>query len=280
TVSSTATVTALTGSVTFYVETFDSQGNLDLGATLGSVAVTPTASGNEGGTASLKVAIPGGMGSGKVGAFYGGDTSYLASWSSLAALTTTSTLSICPGAVTLYPGQSGLTFKTSGGVGATTLNIVSDSTCAVVAQQEVCSSFDAAGVVFTAGPAPGTVVVAATDADDSEVRATVTVAGSADAGGPLPDAGCSSIEDGGVTDAGAIPDATAAVDATGPKTTPVDSGEVDAGTAPGASKKNGCSCSTVGERGDRAGAGWGGALLGLAAFGWRRRKAQRRAEDA
>jgi MYXO-CTERM domain-containing protein len=273
TVSSTATVTALTGSVTFYVETFDSQGNLDLGATLGSVAVTPTASGSEGGTASLKVAIPGGMGSGKVGAFYGGDTSYLASWSSLSALTTTSTLSICPGAVTLYPGETGLTFKTSGGVGATTLNIVSDSTCAVVGQVPVCSSFDAAGVVFTAGPAAGTVVIAATDADDSEVRATVTVAGSADSGAPLPDAGCASVEDGGVADAGAgdgaITDATAGADATGPHTTPVEGGDGDAGTLPGASKKNGCSCSAVGEGSDLA-----GALLGLVAFGWRRRKAQ------
>ena len=186
TVASTATITALTGQVTFYVETFDSQGNIDLGATLGSVALTPSASGNEGGTASLKVAIPGGMGTGKVGAFYGGDTNYLASWSALSSLSTTSTLAICPTAITLYPGQTGLTFKTTGGVGKTTLNIVSDSTCGVVSQQEVCSSFDSAGVVFTAGPADGTVVIAATDGDNSEVRATVTVAGSSDSGAPLP----------------------------------------------------------------------------------------------
>jgi subtilase family serine protease len=262
TVSSTATVTALTGSVTFYVETFDSQGNIDLGATLGSVPLTPSASGNEGGTASLKVAIPGGMGTGKVGAFYGGDTSYLASWSSLAALTTTSTLAICPSAVTLYPGQSGLKFKISGGVGATTFNIVSDSTCGLVGMQEVCSSFDTAGLVFTAGPAEGTVVIEAADADGSSVRTTVTVAGSADSGAPLPNTGCGSAGDGGIVDAG---DA-----GTGPTTTPVDSGDADAGTQPGASK-GGCSCSAAGEGGDLAGLGLGGAMLGLVAFGWRRR---------
>lgn len=264
TVSSTATVTALTGSVTFYVETFDSQGNLDLGATLGSVALTPSASGNEGGTASLKVAIPGGMGTGKVGAFYGGDTSYLASWSTLASLTTTSTLAICPAAITLSPGQKGLTFKTTGGVGATTFNIVSDSTCAVVGMTELCSTLDDTGV-FIAGPADGTVVIEATDVDDSEVRSTVTVAGStdggADSGAPLPNTGCGSVGDGGIADA-------AVTDATGPTTTPVDSGE-DAGT--GTSKSGGCSCSAAGERSDLAGAGWGGALLGLVAFGWRRR---------
>jgi len=260
TVSSTATVTALTGSVTFYVQTFDSQGNIDLGATLGSVPLTPSTSGTEGGTASLKVAIPGGMGTGKVGAFYGGDTSYLASWSSLSPLTTTSTLAICPTKATLYPGQKGLTFKTSGGIGATTFNIVSDSTCAVVAMQEVCSTLDDAGVL-TAGPADGTVVIEATDVDDSEARATVTVAGSSDSGAPLPSTGCGG-GDGGISDA-------AVTDATGPTTTPVDSGELDGGTE--SSKKGGCSCSAAGERSDLAGLGWGGAMLGLVAFGWRRR---------
>jgi len=265
TVSSTATVTALTGSVTFYVETFDSQGNLDLGATLGSVALTPSTSGNEGGTASLKVAIPGGLGKGKVGAFYGGDISYLASWSSLSSLTTTSTLGICPTAVTLVPGQKGLTFKTSGGIGATTFNIVSDSTCSspALGMEPVCSSIDPAGA-FIAGPADGTVVIEVTDVDDSEVRATVTVAGGTDGGtdggAPLPNTGCGG-GDGGIADA-------AVTDATGPTTTPVDSGE-DAGT--GTSKSGGCSCSAAGERSDLAGAGWGGALLGLVAFGWRRR---------
>lgn len=261
----TATVTALTGSVTFYVETFDSQGNLDLGATLGSVAITPSTSGNEGGTASLKAAIPGGMGTGKVGAFYGGDTSYLASWSSLSLLHTSSTLAICPTAITLAPNQKGLTFKVSGGIGATTFNIVSDSTCAVVGMADICSTLDDKGV-FTAGPADGTVVIEATDVDDSEVRATVTVAGAtdggADSGAPLPNTGCGS-GDGGISDA-------AVTDATGPTTTPVDSGELDAGTQPGAGK-SGCSCSSIGERSDLAGVGWGGALLGLVAFGWRRR---------
>jgi hypothetical protein len=265
TVTSTATVTALTGSVTFYVETFDSQGNIDLGATLGSVAITPSTSGNEGGKASLKVAIPGGMGTGKVGAFYGGDTSYLASWSSLSSLSTKSTLAICPTAITLAPNQPGLTFKVSGGIGATTFNIVSDSTCGVVGMTELCSNVDDKGV-FTAGPADGTVVIEATDVDNSEVRATVTVAGGtdggADSGAPLPNTGCGS-GDGGIADA-------AVTDATGPTTTPVDSGELDAGTPP-ASKSGGCSCSSMGERSDLAGVGWGGALLGLVAFGWRRR---------
>jgi len=261
TVSSTATVTALAGSVTFYVETFDSQGNIDLGATLGSVAITPSTSGNEGGTASLKAAIPGGLGTGKVGAFYGGDTSYLASWSPLSLLHTSSTLAICPSAATVATGQKGLKFKTTGGIGATTFNVVSDSTCGALGTTQVCSTLDTTGA-FIAGPAAGTVVIEATDVDDSEVQATVTVVGGgdggADSGAPLPIPSCSS--DGGISDAAAD---------TGPTTTPVDSGDLDAGA--GASKSGGCSCTTAGERSDLAGAGWGGMLLGLVAFGWRRR---------
>ncbi|MGD0524516.1 MAG: protease pro-enzyme activation domain-containing protein [Polyangiaceae bacterium] len=263
TVSSMATMTTLTGSVTFYVETFDSQGNLDLGATLGSVPVTPSTSGNEGGTASLTVAIPGGLGTGKVGAFYGGDIDYLASWSPLSALTTTSTLAICPAAITLASGQKGLTFKATGGVGATTFNIVSDSTCSVVGMAELCSTLDSSGA-FTAGPADGTVVIEVTDTDNSEARATVTVVsadGGTDGGATLPVTGCGS-SDGGIADA--------AVDATGPTTTPVDASDADAGTQPPASK-GGCSCSTTGEGSDLADLGLGGAMLGLVAFGWRRR---------
>ncbi|HEY5243116.1 MAG TPA: MYXO-CTERM sorting domain-containing protein, partial [Polyangiaceae bacterium] len=99
------------------------------------------------------------------------------------------------------------------------------------------------------------------DVDDSEVRATVTVAGGSDSGAPLPNTGCGS-GDGGISDA-------AVTDATGPTTTPVDSGELDAGTE--SSKKGGCSCSAAGERSDLAGVGWAGAMLGLVAFGWRRR---------
>jgi len=127
---------------------------------------------------------------------------------------------------------------------------------------EVCSTLDDTGT-FIAGPAAGTVVIEATDVDDSEVQATVTVVGGtdggADGGAPLPIPSCSS-GDGGISDA--------ATD-TGPTTTPVDSGELDAGTE--ASKSGGCSCSEAGERSDLAGVGWGGALLGLVAFGWRRR---------
>jgi lysozyme len=77
---------------------------------------------------------------------------------------------------------------------------------------------------------------------------------------------------GGKTDGGTAGDAGgSSSDAAGPTTTPVDSGELDAGAQPGASKSGGCSCSATGERSDLAGVGWGGALLGLVAFGWRRR---------
>jgi MYXO-CTERM domain-containing protein len=155
-----------------------------------------------------------------------------------------------------------LKFKTTGGVGATAFNIVSDSTCAP-GTQENCSSFDPTSGELTAGSIDGTVVLEVVDADNSAARAIVTVAGSADSGAPLPNTGCgSAAEDGGIADA-------AVTDATGPTTTPVDSG-ADAGAPPAASK-GGCSCSAVGERSDLAGIGWGGALLGLVAFGWRRR---------
>jgi subtilase family serine protease len=256
TVASTAKTTGMTGTVSFYFETFDANGNIDLGGTLGTVPITPTTSGNEGGTASLKTQAPAGLkGSAKIGAFYGGDVHYLASWSALDAVSATSNLAICPTAVTLLPSQTGFVFQTTGGVPPINFSVTNDNTCARVNHQEVCSSFD--GGVFTAGPTAGTATVVALDQYEAYVTATVTVAGNADAGTPLPTVSC-------VPDAGAdasldaTADATAAGDASG------DGGETPAAT------KGGCGCVAAGDGGGAL-AGWSGVLLGLAALGLRRR---------
>lgn len=263
TVASTATSTPLTGNVTFYFETFTSQGTIDLGGTLGSVSLTPTTSGPEGGTASLTATVPSGAtGAAKIGAFYAGDVHYLASWSALTATTATSTLSLCPTAVTLAPSTSGLTFQTIGGVPPVSLSIQNDSTCGPAASGHgfVCSSFSDAGV-FTAGPEPGTAQILAIDTDNAEAVATVTV--EADAGAGVPAVSCSGDAgaDAGPSDASVGPiDATTGADAAGGN-----------GAGPGASS-SGCGCVTAGTGGGLAGAGWAATLVGLVALRVRRRR--------
>jgi hypothetical protein len=262
TVASMATTTGLTGSVTFYYETFDAMGNIDLGGTLGSVALTPSTSGNEGGTASLEATAPSGLtGQSKVGAVYGGDVHYLASWSALSAVTAKPTLTICPAAVTMAPGQTGLTFTTAGGTPPISLSIGDDTTCTFANHKSACSTLDDAGV-FTAGPMPGTVTVTAIDQDEAYVNSTITVKGTPVDGGSPPQFSCT--PDAGAADGGA----DAALDATASTTVADAAG--DAGSEP-PSSKGGCGCVTAGGSETMAAAGWGGVLVGLAAFCSRRR---------
>ena len=266
TVASTATANAMTGSVTFYFETFDTMGNLDLGGTLGSVAVTPSTSGNEGGTATLTAQVPGGAtGTAKIGAFFGGDVHYLASWSTLSSASEKSTLAMCPQTTTLAPGQTGLTFTTTGGVPPVTFSIGNDSTCAPYTppdggrRSEVCSTIDADSGAFKAGPTGGQTQVIALDHDFSYVTSTVNVTDGGAAQPIIP--GCTSPSDAG-TDA-AIVDA-----ATGE---PLDA-STDGGPAASDTTKSGCGCIAAGEP---VGAGIPataatGLLLGLAALVRRR----------
>ena len=277
TVASTATTNALSGSVTFYFETFDAMGNVDLSGTLGAATITPSATSAEGGTATLMAKAPAGllqadaglMGGAKIGAVYGGDTHYLASWSSLAAVTGTSNLSICPQSVTLEPTQTGFQFMATGGTAPISWTIGNDGTCARVNKMLVCSTIDDAGV-FTAGPTVGTAEVLAFDSNEAYISATVTVAGTADGGAPLPapcmpalDAGSdASIADGGGLDA----TMDAAMDAPGI--------EHDASEEGGSSSTSNGSCGCVAVGADSnavVGGPLGLALMGLAAAGRRRR---------
>jgi MYXO-CTERM domain-containing protein len=285
TVASKATSNALTGDVTFYFETFDNMGNPDLSGVLGSVPITPSTSGNagnEGGTASLTAKAPAGLlqadagltGGSKIGAIYGGDLHYLASWSALQQVTATATLSVCPAAVTLEPLQTGFKFLANGGSPPVQWGIYNDSTCARETitgpdggptRVELCSSINDAGV-FTAGPAQGVAQVIAFDSNSAYTSAYVTVAGTADGGAPLPaacqppvaDAGADASTDAGASDSGSE-DATAETDAT-----------ADGGSSKGGGS-SGCSCTTAGGQGGTALGGLGGALLGLAAVARRRR---------
>ncbi len=284
TVASKATSNALTGDVTFYFETFDAMGNPDLSGVLGSVAITPSTSGNEGGTAQLMAKAPAGLlqadaglnGGLKIGAIYGGDTHYLASWSALSQVTATSTLAICPASVTLEPLQTGFKFLANGGSAPIGWGIYNDSTCARETvpgpdggptRVEVCSSINDAGV-FTAGPAAGVAQVVAFDSNSAYTSAYVTVAGAADGGAALPP-GCQAMvtdagTDASASDSGSEQDATTELDATF--------------NDDGGSSKNGgssgCGCVTAGAQegaGGTALGGFGGALLGLAAMVRRKR---------
>ena len=285
TVASSATSNSLTGDVTFYFETFDSMGNVNLTGVLGSVAITASTSGNEGGTAQLMAKAPAGMlqadagltGGGKIGAIYGGDNHYLASWSALQQVTATSNLAICPEAVTMEPYQTGFQFTASGGSPPYVWSTGNDSTCTRVTvpgpdggptRKELCSSISDAGV-FTAGPVPGVTQVIVTDSNYGYVSASATIAGTADGGAPLPK-GC--VPEGGAeagadastaADSGSVEDATAAC--------PHGDCAIDDGGNGAAGKgSSGCGCVTAGGEGRTLYGGLGGALLGLALMARRR----------
>jgi MYXO-CTERM domain-containing protein len=263
TISSQATSTPLTGSVTFYYETFDDEGGIDLGGTLGTATIMATSTGTEGATATLTAKAPGGYtGAGKIAAFYGGDIHYLSSWSTLSAIKGTSSIQVCPTEVTILPLQTGLTITTSGGAPPVSLSIVSDSTCMREklpdgGRLELCSTLSDAGV-FTAGPTTGQAIVAAIDQYSAYAYSTINVAGSADAGTPLPVTSCNG--DAGL-DAGGASDATVITDA--------QTGDSGGGAEPSSSK--GCSCETAGIEHAEGGAWLGVGLLGLVGFARRRR---------
>ncbi len=260
TVTSRAMANATTGSVTFYFVA-SGDGGVGVSGTLGVSEVTDSmSSGVEGGTASLTARAPGGFdGSGvQIGAFYGGDPHYLASWSSLSSMSGTSTLAICPTAVTLEVGQSGFTFTTTGGRGPIQWDVQADNTCLKENEQIVCSSID--GGVFAAGPTAGSATVVAIDQDDSYSTSVVTiVAAGADGALPsLPAIACGS--DAGEADSPSQPpssDADATADA------PVDASDESGSHS---SDSSACSCSAAGA--DSRGTDWGwaaGVLLAISA---------------
>jgi hypothetical protein len=283
TVASTATSTALTGSVTFYFETFDSMGNMDLSGVLGSAAIVPSTSGNEGGTAQLTAKAPAGLlqadaglsGGAKIGAIYGGDIHYLASWSALSQVSATSSLAICPGALTLQPLQTGFQFQATGGTPPISWAIYDDTTCARetvtlpdggTTHQEVCSSITDTGV-YTAGPAAGVAQVIAYDSNDAYTSAYVTV--SADAGATLPSPCPPPVMDAGPGDAGdAGEPGDAGADAAGP---PPDAAADGGPTGESGPAGGGCGCVTAGAEDGAALAGLQVALLGLFAMARRKR---------
>ncbi len=159
-VSSTATVTALTGSVTSYVQTFDYKATSISGST-GSVDTSrPARPASERGTGVAQGRHPlARMGTGKAGAFYGG------SWSSYCGLA-----AVALGADHLHPGH--LPHQGHAGPGpegpralqdqrrhrrCRPFNIVEDPDERRRWAARVCSTLDDAGGLLPAGPVDGTV---------------------------------------------------------------------------------------------------------------------------
>jgi hypothetical protein len=272
TVASKATANAMTGEVTFY---FQVPGAAGIAGTVGSAAITPSsASGGEGGTASLQAAVPGGLhGSGAViGAFYGGDAHYLGSWSAGSPVNGASTLAVCPTDVTLATGQT-VAFTASGGAPGVQWAIERDTTCAPETQQIRCSSISAG--VFTAGPRAGTATVVAIDPYDSYAIAQVTVVGAGvDGSAPPPMVSC----DAGAGEADGSTDASGTLDASeGDAHAPPTAGDAeteDAAAGPHDSSGHGCACWMGAGRGEAIPGALGGGLV-LAACAMRRRRRSR-----
>ena len=268
-VASSSAAHPMTGTVTFYSET-PADGGIDTSGTLGTVPLSPSASPTQGGMASITVQAPGGFnGSGStVWAFYGGDASHLASWSSAASARASSDLAICPVAVTLAAGQAGFVFTTTGGASPIAWHIRSDRTCGFEGDPLVCSAISSGGV-FTAGPSAGSATVVAVDQFGSYVTAEVTVT-DVDGAASLPNAPCG-LEDGGI-DGGAV-------DATILDAAPVmdDADSATHGETSEEEAGKGCGCNAAGLQ-SRAGA-WewiAGALFSLAGVTRRMRLGRRR----
>jgi plastocyanin len=255
TITSNDTSTTMSGSVTFFYYTQYSGGGIDISAPLGTVPVTPVTTPTEGGTAKLMThAPPGLVGSSQVGAFYGGDSHYLASWSAQTAVTASSTLAISPASVTVSPGQS-VHFVATGGQApfAWTFGTSSSTTT---------SSIDVntgAYVASRSGPEQDSILVV--DAYGAEALATVNILSSGPGdGGTAQDAGVEPL-DAGMDDGGSQVDAPADAGTTHLVTTP-----------PPRPDSPGCSCGIVGI-GDRSDpeAAWIAAALALCATGRARR---------
>jgi len=255
TVASTATTTAMTGSVIFYVDTVDDAGLADLALSPTAALSARTVAGLEGGTATTTLSVPPGLdGHAHVVAFYGGDDHYLASWSGAARVRATSDLALTPTSVTIHPNAQA-TFATTGGFAPVEWAIVFDSTCDDKSRCAKVEALTATKGAYQAGPVEGETILAAIDADGAEARATVTVRGAAVDGGTLPPPWD--------PEAGAM---DAAVDGSPTEASP----DAGAPSTPGGS--SGCSCRAAPPR---KGA-WLDALLLAGALGARRQARSRR----
>jgi hypothetical protein len=188
TVGSNATSQVLAGNVTFYFNTFDTSNNPDLGYVLAEAPIVADIAdgGTEGATVTLTAPAPVGLtGASRIVAFYGGDTDYLASYSTAVSVTTTSTLTVAPTSITLQPNEQ-TTFATMGGAPPVSWTILSDGTCNTAGTKCAESkSLTTTTGGFQAGPAVGIVVLQALDSDFAEARVAITVAGAAVDGGEL-----------------------------------------------------------------------------------------------
>jgi hypothetical protein len=263
TVTSNATGTTMTGNVTFFYYTKYLSGGIDLSAPLGTVPVTPVTSPTEGGTAKLMTHAPPGLyGSAQVVAVYDGDPHYLASWSSLVAVSATSALAISPANVTVNPGQT-VMFTATGGQSPFVWWIFGTSTASST------SSIDPSSGLYQASSTGGeqdTILVV--DAYGAEALGYVTIAQVGPDGGSPPQ------------DAGGPPDAAGPVDASPDQGAPPADGTtsdagstMEAGTRPTPQPESpGCSCTTVGAGGSSDPmAAWIAAALVACATGRARR---------
>ena len=272
TVASKAAVNSMAGTVTFYFEAA-SDGGVRLSGTLGVATLASSiSSGTESGTASLTANAPGGLQGGgvRISAFYGGDSHYLSSWSPASPVSATSTLAICPTAVTLEAGQSGFTFTTTGGRPPIQWGTERDKTRFYQSQQILRSTIEAG--VFTAGPQPGTVTVVAIDQDLSYATAEVTVVANQDGAAPYVSTPSCPL-DGGSDAAVSGPGTDASVGGSNVDA-PGEAATADASANAADAIEKGCGCVVGGKHAPEAAGGWLGGLLLLTAFARRRFKAR------
>jgi subtilase family serine protease len=298
TVGSSATSSAVGGTVTFYFSTTDGSGTPDLGYVLGETVVTGGMSdaGTEGATATLTIPAPVGLtGAAQVVAFYGGDARYMASYSTAASLVSQSAFTVSPTAITLNPNQQ-TTFTATTSAPPVTWRVLADSTCNFYTDCAGILQTSATTAGFQAGINDGTVIVEAVDSDYAEVRIVITVSGSPVDGGslfpvdasandashsadaqpdsaPAPDAGPPPVGDAGADTAGQdAGDAAKEKDGSTPghdaSKPEGDSGHPGGDAAKSdASEGSGSSggCSVAAPAGVSGGGAIGGVLLGLAA---------------
>jgi MYXO-CTERM domain-containing protein len=230
-VGSNVTTTPMTGKVTFLFQTVDGSGKPDIDYELGEADIVAGtgAGGVETGVATLIAPAPVGLtGAATIFALYGGDSHYLASYSTSSSLMTTPTFMVAPASITLSPNQES-TFVASGGVPPVSWLIFTDETCAGFGKQ--CAAFKtltASSVELQAGGADGNIVLQAVDSTFAEFRVQITVSGTPIDGGVLipPDAGVDSGHDAGTppVDSGVDSFVAPPVDAG------ADSGDATAGT--------------------------------------------------
>jgi MYXO-CTERM domain-containing protein len=254
----------LTGTVAFGFQSYLADGTIDLSWTVAQSAISggsPT-----GGTAApAPVTIPPGMvNSGRgvdIVAIYGGDSTHLSSVSPKVHVAFTSeSFCVSPGTST-GADASTITFMSSGGAAPVKWYVEFDTTSGSVVDETTGT--------LQLGSGPGSVVVAAIDADGAEAFAEVTLGSGGDPPGPgfVPDP-CSSAGDGGASDggdAGSVLDAGSATDA----------GNDDGGARADEARTpaSGCNCAVGGRGGPEGGTGaLVGALVGALALRTRRRR--------